>query len=207
MQCIRLHWRRSVQGESRWLFFLCPTGSGQTESSGQYIFRPDPSGEALSDGRDNAQTSDHCCHGQANHCFRPDKCVKNRRGHTVHIRWQELLPGVFGQAATDKFSISEVCSLQHWNLSAAHFQSPPATKQKRRAIFRSPLGRWIQFVWLQWECGHRRNLTVNQFVQHQFLCLCPQAVHVLHPCHLILLLVRGRVLFQKLRHGLLHPVL
>ena len=26
------------------------------------------------------------------------------------------------------------------------------TKQKRRAIFRSPLGRWIQFVWLRWEC-------------------------------------------------------
>ena len=68
-----------------------------------------------------------------------------------HIRWQELLPGVFGQAATDKFSISEVCCLQHWNLSAAHFQSRPETKQKRRAIFRSPLGRWIQFVRLRWE--------------------------------------------------------
>ena len=91
MQCIRLHWRRSVQGESRWLFFLCPTGSGQTESSGQYIFRPDPSGEALSDGRDNAQTLDPCCHGQANHCFRPDKCVKNRRGHTVHASALKML--------------------------------------------------------------------------------------------------------------------
>ena len=92
MQCIRLHWRRSVQGESRWLFFLCPTGSGQTESSGRYTFQPDPSGGAFSDGRDNAQTSAPCCHGQANHCFRPDKCARNHRGRMVRILWRELCP-------------------------------------------------------------------------------------------------------------------
>ena len=112
MQCIRLHWRRSVQGESRWLFFLCPTGSGQTESSGQYIFRPDPSGEALSDGRDNAQTSDPCCHGQANHYFRPDRCANIHRDRAVHILWQALLPGVFGQAVSDKSPKSEACCFQ-----------------------------------------------------------------------------------------------
>ena len=47
------------------------------------------------------------------------------------------------------------------------------------------------------------NLTVDQFRPNHFLDLLPQTVHVLHPCHLILLLVRGRVLRQQFGHHLL----
>ena len=148
-----------------------------------------------------------CYHGRASRCFRPDRCVRSHRVRMVHILWRELLPGVFDQIVADKFSISEVYCFQSWNLSAARFQCQLVTKRKRRTISRSPRGQWIRFVQLQWECGYRRNLAVNQLVHNQFLGLCFQAVHVLHPLHLMLLLVRSRVLFQQFLHGLLHPAL
>ena len=147
-----------------------------------------------------------CCRGQANHCFRPDRCANIHRDRAVHILWQALLPGVFGQAVSDKSPKSEACCFQSQNLSAVLFQYQPVTKQKRRTISRSPLGRWIRFAVLPWGWPPPENSAVNQLGQDHFLCLSFQAVHVLHPRHLFFLLVRSRVPLQQFFHQLLHPV-
>ena len=60
---------------------------------------------------------------------------------------------------------------------------------------------------LPWGWPLPENSAVNQLGQDYFLRLRFQAVHVLHPCHLILFLVRSRVPLQQFFHQLLHPVL
>ena len=60
----------------------------------------------------NVQMSVPCCRGRANHCFRPDRCANIHRDRAVHILWQALLPGVFGQAVSDKSPKSEACCFQ-----------------------------------------------------------------------------------------------
>ena len=45
---------------------------------------------------------------------------------------------------------------------------------------------------------------VDQLIQHDFLCLCFQHIHVLHPCHLLCCLIRRRVCFQQICLQLLY---
>lgn len=42
----------------------------------------------------------------------PDRCANIHRDRAVHILWQALLPGVFGQAVSDKSPKSEACCFQ-----------------------------------------------------------------------------------------------
>ena len=100
--------------------------------------------------------------GQANHCFRPDKCVKNHRDVRCYSLASAFAQEFFSQAVTDKFSKSEAyCAFKIRILPQRIFQYPLVTKQKRRAFFVLRLVDFFQFVWLRWGCWHRRNLAVN----------------------------------------------